>query len=145
MRVHASCVVVGEAGVLLRGPSGSGKSRLAYDLLWEGARAGLYAALVGDDRVALQAHHGRVVARAVPEIAGLLEVRGLGLVSTAPAPACVVRLVVDCLAEPGARMPEAGDTVAVISGTTLPRMAMRVEPGLAARILPRVVAGMSRP
>lgn len=143
MQVHASCVVVGEAGFLLRGASGTGKSRLAFDLLWEGRRAGLNAALVGDDRVAVEARHGRIIARGLPAVAGLIEVRGLGLVEVAHAPACVLRLVVDCLPEPGPRMPEPGETETFISGIALPRMGARVGPGLAARILSQWVAGMS--
>ena len=58
MLVHATCVALDGAGVLLRGPSGSGKSDLALRLIDGGAR------LVADDQVALSAEAGRLVARA---------------------------------------------------------------------------------
>lgn len=77
--VHATCIALparGRAwqGVLLRGPSGSGKSDLALRLIEGGAR------LVADDQTAL-ARRGRHVIATVPTtIAGLLEVRGVGIV-----------------------------------------------------------------
>src|SRR6201999_2596321 len=78
--VHASAVMVGNRAVLIRGPSGSGKSRLAFDLILAG-RAGQIppATLVGDDRVHLEAHQGQIVVRPAPELAGLIEIRGLGI------------------------------------------------------------------
>ncbi|MFC3228042.1 HPr kinase/phosphorylase [Marinibaculum pumilum] len=70
--LHATCIAIGEAGVLLRGPSGSGKSDLALRLIDAGA------ALVADDMVALAATDGRLRAAPPPPLAGLLEVRGIG-------------------------------------------------------------------
>ena len=75
--LHATCLVIGEAGVLLRGPSGAGKSTLARRLISTALRDGRYASLVGDDRVRLEAVAGRLVARPHPAIAGRLEVRGV--------------------------------------------------------------------
>src|ERR1700736_5282813 len=78
--VHASAVLVGDRAVLIRGPSGSGKSRLAFDLILAG-RTGLLppAVLVGDDRVHLDTSAGKLLVRPVPELAGLIEIRGLGI------------------------------------------------------------------
>ena len=78
--VHASAVLVGDRAVLIRGPSGSGKSRLAFDLILAG-RAGVIqaAALVGDDRVTLEAQQNRLVVRPASALAGLIEIRGLGI------------------------------------------------------------------
>lgn len=70
--VHASCVAIGGRGVLLVGPSGSGKSDLALRLIDGGAE------LVADDRVALRLADGRPVADAPPALAGLLEIREIG-------------------------------------------------------------------
>ncbi len=77
--VHASAVLVGARAVLIRGPSGSGKSRLALELI-EAGRAGALrlVRLVSDDRVHLQAAGGRLLARPAETLAGLIEVRGAG-------------------------------------------------------------------
>jgi HPr kinase/phosphorylase len=73
-QVHASCVAFDGLGILLRGPSASGKSDLAIRLIEAGA------SLVADDRVDLAASGGRIVASPPPALAGLMELRGLGLV-----------------------------------------------------------------
>jgi len=78
--VHASAVKVGTFAVLIRGPSGSGKSRLAFDLIMAG-RSGLIerAVLVGDDRVHLATVGHEIEVRPAPVLAGLIEIRGLGI------------------------------------------------------------------
>ena len=83
MRIHATCVVIGEAGILIRGASGAGKSSLARALLAGAALAGRFGRLVGDDRVEIAALNGRLVARPVKPIEGRLEVRGVGIVGLA--------------------------------------------------------------
>lgn len=75
IQVHASCVEVAGAGVLLRGPPGSGKSDLALRLIEAGAR------LVADDRTDLTAEDGQLIASAPETLAGKMEVRGLGIVT----------------------------------------------------------------
>ena len=99
--VHASCVALEGRGVLLRGAPGAGKSDLALRLIEEGA------SLVADDQVELTSA-GEVLLAAPPaRIAGLLEVRGIGIVRMEFVPQCPVCLVVD-LAAPEAvrRMPQ---------------------------------------
>jgi len=78
--VHASAVLAGARAVLIRGPAGSGKSQLALALI-QAAETGLlrFARLVGDDRVHLEARHGRLIVRPAAALAGLIEVRGLGI------------------------------------------------------------------
>lgn len=73
-RVHASCVELQGVGVLLLGPSGSGKSDLALRLIDAGA------CLVADDQVSIERRADRLFGSAVEALAGLLEVRGLGIV-----------------------------------------------------------------
>ena len=118
---HACCVVLGEAGVLIRGASGSGKSSLALGLI-EAARArGLFGALVADDRVRIARAHDRLVARPHPAIAGRIEIRGVGLLALEAEEACVLRLVVD-LVETADRLPEAAAEHTEILGIALPRL-----------------------
>lgn len=135
--VHASAVRIGPRAVLIRGPSGSGKSRLAFALIMAG-RAGVVAAaeLVGDDRVMLAAAHGRLTVRPATELAGMIEVRGLGIRRCAFAAEAEVGVVVDLAAPDAARLPSLEAARAVIDGVTLPRIA--VAPGWDA--LPLVVA-----
>lgn len=122
--VHANALVLGEAGVLLRGPSGAGKSALTLQLIDDWRARGAFAALVGDDRVALEACHGRLIARPHPSIRGMIEARGLGLLRVGYEPACVLRAVIDLLAfrESPKRYPDESDTTTELSGVTLPRM-----------------------
>ncbi|MSP81791.1 MAG: serine/threonine protein kinase [Alphaproteobacteria bacterium] len=87
--VHGTLVVLGRAGVLLRGPSGSGKSDLALRLIGGGAR------LVADDQVRLVVENGKLMGAPPATLAGRLEVRGLGLVALPHRPRARVRLVVD--------------------------------------------------
>ena len=95
--------------MLIRGPSGSGKSRLAFDLILAG-RSGQIppAVLVGDDRVHLEAGQGQIVVRPAPELAGLIEIRGLGIRRCDFIAEAVVGLVVDLWAADAERLPAAG-------------------------------------
>lgn len=70
MQVHGSCAARAGAGVLLIGPPGCGKSDLLLRLLDRGF------VLVADDRVEIDDG----VARAPAALAGLLEIRGLGII-----------------------------------------------------------------
>src|SRR3954469_9680700 len=134
MRIHATCVVIGEAGILIRGASGSGKSSLAGALLAPAAPAGRFGRLVGDDRVEVAALNGRLIARPVKPIEGRLEVRGVGIVGLAHEPAVVVRLAVDCAEGVPARMPEAADAVAILAGIAIPRLVSTADEGIAQRV-----------
>jgi HPr kinase/phosphorylase len=123
--VHASAVLVGARAVLIRGPSGSGKSRLALALL-EAARTGLLAfgRLVSDDRSYLEARHGRLLVRPAAELAGMIEVRGLGIRRLPYEPAAVVGLVVDLGAEDGGRLPAEVSRQAIVNGVKVVRLAI---------------------
>ena len=114
--VHATAVLVGADGVLIRGPSGSGKSALAQALIRRGGR------LIADDRLTLSNCHGRLVASAPFATAGLIELRGRGLVSVPHEPSGVIRLVADIVETEGLeRMPEAHQLTATFLGIALPR------------------------
>lgn len=120
--IHASAVLVGARAILVRGPSGSGKSRLVLDLLDRfGGVLPPFARLIADDRVELEAAHGRLLARAPTPLAGLLEVRGLGIRKLTHEPLAVAGLVVDLDAPDADRMPEPVALSTVLAGVTLPR------------------------
>jgi serine kinase of HPr protein (carbohydrate metabolism regulator) len=72
--VHASTVALDGRAVLISGPSGSGKSDLALRLLDRGFQ------LVSDDQTIVRKEGSRLLASAPPNIAGKLEVRGIGIV-----------------------------------------------------------------
>ena len=88
-QIHATTIDIDGSGVLLSGPSGSGKSDLALRLIDGGAR------LVADDRTDLALADGRLVASAPREIAGRMEVRGLGVLEKDAVPQTVLTLVVE--------------------------------------------------
>lgn len=99
VRMHATCVAIGRKGALLRGPPGSGKSDLALRLIAEPAPEGQHPAyLVADDQVALSLENGRLVARAPQPIAGLLEIRGVGIRRVPSALEAEAALIVDLVA-----------------------------------------------
>ena len=116
-------MLVGDRAVLIRGPSGSGKSRLAFDLILAGRAGQIPAAtLVGDDRVHLEVVQGRLVVRPARELAGLIEIRGLGIRRCDFAEQAVVGLVVDLSAADAERMPAPDALFASIDGVIVPRI-----------------------
>lgn len=90
--VHATAVAIDGNAVLLRGPSGAGKSDLGLRLIDAGAR------LVADDQSELCRDGDRIVVRAPATIAGLIEVRGIGIIRVAATPQAPLLLVVDLVA-----------------------------------------------
>jgi hypothetical protein len=135
--IHASAVLIGAKAVLIRGPSGSGKSKLAWDLIEAGVRGALpFARLVGDDRVYVEASNGSLLVRAADNLAGLLEVRGVGIRQLPHEPVAVAGLVIDLAAGDAARLPEGAHTT--IDGVRLPRLAVAA----GASPLPLVLASL---
>ncbi|MCJ2036718.1 HPr kinase/phosphorylase [Methylobacterium sp. J-068] len=118
--IHASCVAIDGAGILIRGASGAGKSTLALLLLDRAALLGLPAGLVGDDAIRLACEAGEVVARPHPALGARIEVRGLGILPVAAAlPSAPLRLVVD-LVDGLPRLPEAAMPAVTLLGLPLP-------------------------
>jgi serine kinase of HPr protein (carbohydrate metabolism regulator) len=125
--IHACAVLVGARALLIRGPAGAGKSQLALGLIQAATSGRLaFVRLIADDRVHVAATHGRLIAQAPASLAGLMEVRGIGIRRLPYEPMAVVRLVVD-LATAAERMPQPAATQVEIEGVSLPRLA--VAPG----------------
>ena len=95
MQIHGSCASRAGNGVLLIGPPGAGKSDLVLRLLARGFD------LVADDRVDIEDG----IARPVAPLAGLLEVRGLGIVRLPHVAAAPLALVVELGGAPTVRLP----------------------------------------
>ena len=120
--VHqASAVAIEGRALLIEGPPGSGKSSLALALIECGA------GLIGDDAVTLTASEGVLIASAPPNIAGLIEVRGVGLARLPVAPPAPVALILTLGGPHPARLPETPLPVREIAGVTVPVLAF--EPG----------------
>jgi HPr kinase/phosphorylase len=127
--IHASAVLIGPKTALIRGPAGSGKSRLVWDLLQSVLP---FTRLVADDRAYVEACAGRLLVRPAPALAGMLEIRGLGIRRLPYEPVAAVGLVVDLAAEDAARQPGQEGGKVVIGGVSLPRLAIAPEmPALA--------------
>ncbi len=126
--VHASAVLVGARTVLIRGPSGAGKSSLAFTLIRAAESGALrFARLVGDDRVHLEAAHGRLLVRPADALKGLIEIHGLGIRRLPYESVARIGLVVDLGAADAARLPAHESAVTDVVGIVLPRLA--VAPG----------------
>ena len=138
--VHASAVRVGNRAVLIRGPSGAGKSRLAVDLILAGRSGQIPSAmLVGDDRVHLEAIGEQLAVRPAPQLAGLIEIRGLGIRRCEFTDKAMVGLVVDLCAADAERLPPSEALLTYVYGIQIPRIP--VGKGYAA--FPLVVAALS--
>lgn len=97
--LHASCVAVERRAVLILGPSGAGKSGLALRLMAWGA------VLVADDRTDLFLRDGALLARSPPDLRGMIEARGLGLLHAPALDEAAVALVVDLTRRETERLP----------------------------------------
>src|SRR5262245_21677279 len=99
--LHGSCVELREGAVLLRGPSGAGKSDLALRLIDEGAM------LVADDYVQAERREAVIWVTPPPQISGLIEIRGAGIVAVDHSAGAPLALIIDLVADHVVpRMPE---------------------------------------
>jgi len=93
--IHASTIVLGNLGVLIRGDSGAGKSRLAHELIDKFNQDHQFAIWVSDDRTILQSKSGKIVAQCPDKIAGMAERRFAGIAHVDHQANCIVDLLVD--------------------------------------------------
>jgi HPr kinase/phosphorylase len=120
---HGTAVALGDSAVLIRGPSGSGKSDLALRCIGQ-APGGIIrsiARLVADDQVVLTQQGSDLIVSAPATLAGRLEVRGVGIVEVPVQPTARLVLIVDLVAPDRIeRMPEVA--TGSIAGVVLPRL-----------------------
>ena len=119
--LQASAVAIDGRALLIEGPPGSGKSTLALALIDRGA------GLIGDDAVTLTASAGVLIASPPPNIAGLIELRGIGLVRLPLAPPAPVALILTLGGPAAARLPDTPLPKREIAGVALPVLAF--DPG----------------
>jgi HPr kinase/phosphorylase len=87
--LHATCVAVERRGLLILGPSGSGKSALALRMI------SLGAGLVADDRTEVSVEGGQLIGRCPEALVGLIEARGIGILRAPAVPQATITLVAD--------------------------------------------------
>jgi HPr kinase/phosphorylase len=143
--LHASCVALGDAGILILGPSGAGKSDLVLGLIDQpGYGTGdvlIRARLVSDDQTMIDRRGDTVFAMSPEPVAGLLEIRGQGIVAVDHVREVQLTLVVRLV--PAAeieRLPEA--TTTSIAGVALSEI--RIDPGTATAAA-RIRAALTAP
>lgn len=121
--VHATCVAVGDTGLLIIGTSGAGKSALALEMM------ALGAGLVADDRTILSMRGDQIIADAVSGISGMIEARGIGLIRAATHGPVSLCYVVDLDQNEPARLPDPitiqvlRQTVPLLRGGGVPNLA----------------------
>ena len=120
LNVHGTGLLLGDSGLLLRGPSGAGKSVLALSLLDRFDGRGQAAFLVSDDRVDLTLQGQKIEMAAPANLAGLIELRGRGIVSRPHQSPVPLHLVIDLVPEL-VRMLEEDALVTELAGLTLAR------------------------
>jgi serine kinase of HPr protein (carbohydrate metabolism regulator) len=108
INIHATGLLYDGIGVLIRGPSGSGKSLLALDLLDSAEARGLKASLVGDDRLEIARTQSGLTMAPPKSLEGLIELRGFGIVSRPFTPKARIDLIFD-LVDGLERMPESAE------------------------------------
>lgn len=129
MLVHATTLDIAGLGVLITGASGAGKSDLALRLIDEGAL------LVADDQTWIESDGHRLRATAPRQIAGLIEVRGVGIRAAAVKYATVLRLAVALRQGAGERMPEPASWSFPDGGLSIPSIELEAfEPSATAKL-----------
>ena len=121
VNVHATAIVVGKTGLLFVGPSGWGKSMLAFACITEAQRIGIDAALVADDQVMISVHGTEVMATCPPSIGGLIELRGTGIVEVpSVGPSMMQYAIVPAQTTGSLRLPPDDEMFVVAPGIELP-------------------------
>ncbi len=118
--VHGTGLVLGQTGILLRGPSGAGKSVLSMALLDRWEWRGQPAFLVADDRIDIRDDGESLIMLAPPKLAGLIELRGRGIVERPHVESARLDLVIDLVPDL-IRLVEEEELQTELLGHILPR------------------------
>jgi serine kinase of HPr protein (carbohydrate metabolism regulator) len=138
--IHANAALLGDRGILLRGPSGTGKSSTSLAVSQLARHSGRHARLVADDRTILSACHGRLIARAPVALRGRMEWRGIGITTAPSAAAAVIDVVFDLIDQIGLeRIPE--QKTVELESITLPLFELPAgQPDRAAAMIIQILA-----
>ena len=101
INLHGTAIRINDLGILCVGASGSGKSELAFSLIEEAKRCGANAALIADDQIFLSFEDGTVIASRPEAPAGLIELRGSGIIEIESEPKVALNFVVTRELSPG--------------------------------------------
>ncbi|MEE9375227.1 MAG: hypothetical protein V3V04_02705 [Rhizobiaceae bacterium] len=114
---HGSVILLGCDGIIIQGNSGSGKSRLAHQLVQEWKNRGLFSSWVGDDQIILQPHKNGIIAQPPEATKGLAERRFSGIQNVTFEDSAQLSLIVKLIEQTELeRMPEQANT-AILKGT----------------------------
>lgn len=121
IHVHATAITIGNTGLLFMGPSGIGKSMIAFNCMVCARRSGLSAALIADDQVILSRSHAGLIGTCPKSIAGLMEIRGSGIARLPYVASAPLHLAIQ-LVETGTadRLPPEKETYEIASFGSLP-------------------------
>ncbi|MBL1436199.1 MAG: serine kinase [Rhodobacteraceae bacterium] len=121
---HGTAVSRNGRAVLILGRPGAGKSRLAFQLLAYGAE------LVADDAVELTPNHKGIMLSCPSEIKGMIEARGVGLLTVDAIEKAALAFVVDLDKTADARLPQPKDVL--LHGMKFPLVFGKGNPDLGA-------------
>jgi len=127
LRVHGTCVALGEKSVLFTGASGAGKSACALGLIAYGAR------LISDDQVILRSQDESVTAHSIEGYEGLIEARGIGILQIEHQDQAALSYVVDMDTTELQRLPP--ERFETYFGINIPKIHGRENPALIPSLL----------
>lgn len=121
--IHATLIQLYGRGILLRGPSNSGKSSIALRLIDEAEQSRADCHLIADDQVVLVSNDNRLLASAPDNLFGKIEIRGIGIININARRECAIDLVVDLVPHQSlARMPDEKLDYETIAGVKIRRI-----------------------
>lgn len=145
VNVHGTAIVIGTTGLLFIGPSGCGKSETAHACLGAARQRGLFGRLVADDQVFIEERHGRIIASRPPTIAGLMEIRGSGIVRLPSLPHARLHYAVQpAPGESLERLPEDNLRHEILPGASLPLLKVARDAPDVLTILTRFIPFLDR-